>query len=123
MRKFAESYEDMNYAAAAAQIPWGHNILLLDRLDDPARRLWYIRQAIENGWSRSELEAWIDSNLKEKTSVDASIFDDRARRYQITTVLFPCILLCSTVHKKNAQHTYVIYIKALKVVNFSAVKM
>jgi hypothetical protein len=32
MRKFANSYANENYAAAAAQIPWGHNMLLLDKI-------------------------------------------------------------------------------------------
>ena len=31
MRHFAESYPEANCAAAAAQIPWGHNMLLLDK--------------------------------------------------------------------------------------------
>ncbi len=63
MRQFAESFPEANWAAAAAQIPWGHNMLLLDRLDDPAKRLWYIQQSIEGGWSRSTLETWLKSNL------------------------------------------------------------
>ncbi len=64
MRKFADSYPDENYAAAAAQIPWGHNMLLLDKIpNDPVKRIWYVQQAIENGWSRSMLEMWIESNL------------------------------------------------------------
>jgi predicted nuclease of restriction endonuclease-like (RecB) superfamily len=59
MRKFAESCRDDNYAAAAAQIPWGHNMLLLDKIpDDPAQRAWYIQQTVVEGWSRSDLEAW-----------------------------------------------------------------
>jgi len=27
MRQFAETFSDANWAAAAAQIPWGHNML------------------------------------------------------------------------------------------------
>lgn len=63
MRKFAESYPDPNCAAAAAQIPWGHNMLLLDRVKDPDKMLWYIQQTIKGGWSRSALEDWVESNL------------------------------------------------------------
>lgn len=47
MRKFAEGCPDANYAAAAAQIPWGHNMLLLDKVEDPTKRLWYIQQTVE----------------------------------------------------------------------------
>ena len=48
MRKFSEGYLDANYAAAAAQIPWGHNMLLLDKVEDPAKRLWYAQQSLKH---------------------------------------------------------------------------
>ncbi|MFH0898613.1 MAG: PDDEXK nuclease domain-containing protein, partial [bacterium] len=63
MRHFADSYQDPNWAAAAAQLPWGHNMVILDKLKDSNQRLWYIQQTIEHGWSRSMLEHWIESNL------------------------------------------------------------
>lgn len=46
-----------------SEIPWGHNIVLLQKLKDPAVRLWYARQTIENGWSRAMLTHWIESDL------------------------------------------------------------
>ncbi len=63
MRKLAECYKEANCAAAAAQIPWGHNMVIMDKLKDQNQRLWYIQQTLENGWSRSMLEHWIESNL------------------------------------------------------------
>lgn len=63
MRKFAEIYHDSNCAAAAAQIPWGHNMVLLDKLQSIDQMLWYVQQTLQNGWSRSVLEMWIESNL------------------------------------------------------------
>lgn len=63
MRQFAECFPNDNWAAAAAQIPWGHNLVLLDKLEKQEQRLWYIQQTIENGWSRSMLEMWIESDL------------------------------------------------------------
>lgn len=47
----------------AAQIPWGHNMVLIDRIKDVKKRLWYAHKTIENGWSREVLETWIDSDL------------------------------------------------------------
>ena len=46
-----------------AEIPWGHNIILLEKLKDPAQRLWYARQTTAHGWSRSMLVHWIESDL------------------------------------------------------------
>jgi|GEM_PF-3152922 len=40
LRKFAESYPDSNCATAVAQIPWGHNIALLEKVDSIEKRLW-----------------------------------------------------------------------------------
>ena len=50
MRQFAESLPDANWAAAAAQTPWGHNMLLLDKVEDATKRLWYAQQALAGGW-------------------------------------------------------------------------
>lgn len=63
MRKFAESYPDLNCAAAAAQIPWGHNMVIMDKVENDAKRLWYVQKCLENGWSRSVLSMWIESDL------------------------------------------------------------
>ena len=63
MREYAEGYLDPNYAAIAAQVPWGHNLLLLDKIDSAVERLWYIQQVLEYGWSRETLEKWVESDL------------------------------------------------------------
>jgi hypothetical protein len=46
-----------------AQIPWGHNLVLLFKLKDPLQRLWYAHQTVEHGWSRTILELQIQSDL------------------------------------------------------------
>ncbi len=48
---------------AVAEIPWGHNVILLEKLHGTAQRLWYAQQATANGWSRAMLVHWIDSEL------------------------------------------------------------
>jgi predicted nuclease of restriction endonuclease-like (RecB) superfamily len=63
MRKFAEAYPDDNCAMVVAQIPWGHNITLIERVDSLEKRLWYVQKCIENGWSRNSLTMWIESDL------------------------------------------------------------
>jgi predicted nuclease of restriction endonuclease-like (RecB) superfamily len=64
MRKFAEAYPDIQFVQqAAAQLPWGHHLKLLDSVGDPTQRRFYIEQAAELGWSRNVLTAQIDSNL------------------------------------------------------------
>ena len=42
MRRFAEQWPDDSIVQAAlAQIPWYHNIALLEKLDSSELRLWY----------------------------------------------------------------------------------
>ncbi len=45
------------------KIPWGHNVVLIEKVKDLKIRLWYAQKTIENGWSRSVLEMWIKSDL------------------------------------------------------------
>ena len=67
MRAFAEAWPDEQIVQqAAAQIPWFHNVVLLEKVEDPAERLWYVRQTIEYGWSRNVLVHQIESKLYER---------------------------------------------------------
>lgn len=67
MRKLAEEYMDFEFVQQlVAQIPWGHNIILLDKIKNLEERKWYMQQSIINGWSRSVLTMQIDSKLYER---------------------------------------------------------
>lgn len=64
MAQFAKEYPDFLIGQqAVGQIPWGHNMILLQKLTDTQERLWYANKTIENGWSRSTLLIWIENNL------------------------------------------------------------
>lgn len=64
MRAFAEAYPDEQFVQqVVAQIPWGHNVRILDAVNDAAEREWYARQTIEHGWSRNVLVHQIESGL------------------------------------------------------------
>lgn len=54
-----EKNEPPNVQGLLAQIPWGHNILLMERVKDLSTRLWYLQQTLEQGWSRDALAAGI----------------------------------------------------------------
>jgi predicted nuclease of restriction endonuclease-like (RecB) superfamily len=67
MRAFSEAYPDEQFVQqVAAQIAWFHNCLLLDKIKDPIRREWYIRQTITNGWSRAVLVHQIETGLYQR---------------------------------------------------------
>jgi predicted nuclease of restriction endonuclease-like (RecB) superfamily len=64
MRAFGAAWPDEEMVQQlVAQIPWGHNVRILDSVKDRAAREWYIQQTIEHGWSRNVLVHWIESDL------------------------------------------------------------
>ena len=66
-RAFAEAWPDEHIVQQlVAQIPWGHNVRLLDYLKDPAEREWYIRQTTQHGWSRDILVHQIEGQLYQR---------------------------------------------------------
>jgi predicted nuclease of restriction endonuclease-like (RecB) superfamily len=50
----------------AAKLPWGHHMVLLDRLKDGVSREWYLRVSVEHGWSRNVLPHHISTQLRER---------------------------------------------------------
>ena len=64
MRALAEAYPDEQIVLRViAQIPWGHNQTLLNKLKSDNQRLWYAQKTLENGWSRDVLTLQVESNL------------------------------------------------------------
>lgn len=64
MRALADAWPEEGFVQQpVAQLPWGHNVRLLDLVKDREERLWYARACIENGWSRNVLVMHIEANL------------------------------------------------------------
>lgn len=67
MRAFAEAYPDEQIVQqVVAQIPWGHNVRILDAVKTPEERMWYIQQTIQYGWSRNILIHQMDRQLYQR---------------------------------------------------------
>ena len=67
MKLFTQTYPDEAILQAAlAKLPWYHHITLLDKVKDEQKRLWYIQQSIEHGWSRTVLVHQIETNLYDR---------------------------------------------------------
>ena len=76
MRSFAAAYPHPAIVQrVVAQIPWGHNVDLLDKLNEREQRLWYAQQAIANGWSRPVLSHQIESGLYQRQGSAITNFD------------------------------------------------
>ncbi|RZM77813.1 PDDEXK nuclease domain-containing protein [Leptolyngbya iicbica] len=76
MRTFAEAYPDEAIVQGVlAQIPWYHNIALLEKVKAPEARLWYAQKTVKNGWSRNVLVIQIESDLYRRQGGAATNFD------------------------------------------------
>ncbi len=51
------------------EIPWGHHILLLNKAEPPAARLYYLRATAQFGWSRNVLLNQIQARAYERSLV------------------------------------------------------
>jgi predicted nuclease of restriction endonuclease-like (RecB) superfamily len=79
MKRFFLTYKDAAQFVqqAAAQIPWWHNVVILEKVKDQKAREYYLRACIENGWSRNilvhqiETDAYARHAMSKKTTTFA----------------------------------------------------
>ena len=75
MRAFAEAWPEAEFVQEVlAQLPWYHQLALLDKLPGPGTRRWYAAKAIEHNWSRNVLVMQIESRLLERSGTAVSNF-------------------------------------------------
>jgi predicted nuclease of restriction endonuclease-like (RecB) superfamily len=64
MRAFAAAWPEREFVQAPlAQLSWYQHLALLEKLDEPATRIWYAQQALTHGWSRDVLAHHIGTRL------------------------------------------------------------
>jgi len=54
---------------AVAELPWGHTILLFEKVKEAKNRLFYISKTQQNGWSRATLQENINFDLHTKIPI------------------------------------------------------
>lgn len=76
MRAFSEAWPDSEFVQGVlAQLPWYHQLALLDKLRTADERRWYAAKAIENNWSRNVLVIQIETRLCERSGTAVSNFE------------------------------------------------
>lgn len=94
-----------------AQIPWGHNILLMEKIKNLPTRLWYVQQTIEQGWSRDMLTAMIKGKAHDRQGKAVSNFAARlpspqselARQLLKDPYLFDFLTLEEPFHERELE--------------------
>lgn len=64
-------------------ISWSQNCVLVDKIEDMDKRVWYAKQIIENGWSKIVLSHQIDLELLELDIVDTKKLEDEIKQFKI----------------------------------------
>ncbi len=64
MKAFYNEYKDDDeFVQLVAQLPWKHNITLMQKVKNKNIRKWYMKKCLEEGWSDNILAYQIDTNL------------------------------------------------------------
>lgn len=83
MRAFAEAWPDPEFVQAVlAQLPWYHQLALLEKLHTEDARRWYAAKAIEHSWSRNVLVVQIETRVKERSGAASNNFEARLPKPQ-----------------------------------------
>ena len=116
MRAFAQAWPDTAIVQqAVAQLPWGHNLVLLDKLPGPETRRWYAAKAIEHNWSRNVLALQIKGRLLERSGKAVSNFEsflpkpqsDLARESLKDPYRFDFLGLSADAHEREIERALV----------------
>jgi predicted nuclease of restriction endonuclease-like (RecB) superfamily len=76
MRSFAAAWPEAEILQQLLQnLGWGHNMVLLDRVEDPETRRWYAERAVADGWPRAVLNDRITAQLHLREGNAPSNFD------------------------------------------------
>lgn len=71
MRRFYIEYKDLkNLQQLVAEIPWGHNLVMMSRVKEIEEREFYIRGTLQFGWSRNVLIHQIEAEAYEQTKIE-----------------------------------------------------
>ena len=121
MRAFAAAWPEEPFVQqVAAQIPWFHNCVLLDKLSLPSEREWYARKAIENGWSRNILAHQIDSQLHRRLGMAQTNFaatlpppqSDLAQQILKDPYTFDFLGISEEAHERDLQRALLDHLRA-----------
>ena len=65
-RQTAAKLVPSEWHPAITRLPWGHHVLLIEKIKDQALRVWYAAAAVEYSWSRPALNRHIDGRFHDQ---------------------------------------------------------
>ena len=78
MRQFSERYPNIKFVQqVVAQLPWGHNVYIMNFVQSEEEQRFYIQQAIVHGWSRNVMAMHIERKLYQREGKAVTNFKER----------------------------------------------
>lgn len=120
MKLFYEEYKDNEiWQQLVAKLPWGHNLLLIEKIKDKNIRKIYAEATIENGWSRNVLAIQIENNYHLRIGNSTNNFNDVLPNYSSDLVnntikdpyIFDFITLKENYKEKELENLMIIRIR------------
>ncbi|MGO8814891.1 MAG: PDDEXK nuclease domain-containing protein [Terriglobia bacterium] len=120
MRAFAEAWPDESIVQqVVGQIPWGHNLRILDLLKDSDDREWYARAALQHGWSRNVLVHQIETGLRHREGKAQSNFtqtlppgqSDLAQQVPKDLYNFEFLTLAKIAHERDLERALINHLR------------
>ena len=77
MKKFYLEYKDDKVVQqVVAQVPWGHNIILMEKIKDKEIRKIYVEAILKNGWGRNMLSVQINNGYHLRIGTSDNNFEN-----------------------------------------------
>ena len=104
---------------AVAQLPWGHHLVLLERVKNRAAREWYMQAAVTHGWSRAVLAVQIAQRAHARTGRAVTNFattlpspqSDLAQQLLKDPYLFDFLTLDSSARERELEQGLIDHIQ------------
>jgi len=92
-------------------LPWGHHLLLMEKVKDAETRDWYMQATLANGWSRNVLQMQIESAAHTRQGKATSNFalrlpppqSDLAQQALKDPYLFDFLTLAEPFHERELE--------------------
>jgi predicted nuclease of restriction endonuclease-like (RecB) superfamily len=120
MRRFAELYPESKFLQqVAGELPWYHHVVLMEKVKEHEFRLFYMKNAIQHGWSRSFMIHQIELGLHKRQGKAVTNFtktlpapqSDLAHATLKDPYVFDFLSIGKEAHEREVEKTLIIHIE------------
>jgi predicted nuclease of restriction endonuclease-like (RecB) superfamily len=114
-----ENHNTIDQQPLLFQIPWTHHMIILDKANTPDERIFYIKEAIRNGWSRNMLKINIETCLYKRkgnaiTNFDSKLSENQAELARLTLknpYIFDFLDIEAPMHERDLERALIKHIQ------------